>query len=96
MQNGSGGGAGGDCGFKSAQGALESAVQSFVAKHSGAADPGAGGTGQPAARAPSMLDDVESREATVKDGSENWTFSGTSLSWRINAVSEKDIRCVLG
>lgn len=44
------GGGGGDCGFKSAQGALESAVQSFIAKHSGAAEPGAGGTGQPTAR----------------------------------------------
>lgn len=50
MRSGSGGGGSGDCGFKSAQGALESAVQSFVAKHSGAAEPGAGGTGQPAAR----------------------------------------------
>lgn len=50
MRSGSGGGGGGDCGFKSAQGALESAVQSFFAKHSGAAEPGAGRTGQPAAR----------------------------------------------
>lgn len=52
MRSGSGGGGGGDCGFKSEQGAPESAVQSFVAKHSGAAEPGAGGTGQPAARLP--------------------------------------------
>lgn len=50
MRSGSGGGGGGDCGFKSAQGALESAVQSFVAKHSGSAEPGAGRTGQPTAR----------------------------------------------
>ncbi|XP_021033132.1 protein yippee-like 2 isoform X1 [Mus caroli] len=50
MRSGSGGGGGGDCGFKSTQGALESAVQSFIAKHFGAAEPGAGGTGQPTAR----------------------------------------------
>lgn len=50
MQSGSGGGGGGDCGFKRAQGALESAVQSFIAKHSGAAEPGAGRTGQPTSR----------------------------------------------
>lgn len=49
MQSGSRGGRGGDCGFKSAPGALESAVQSSVAGHSGAAEPGAGRTGRPAA-----------------------------------------------
>lgn len=50
MRSGSGGGGGGGCGFKSAQGALESALQSFIAKHSGAAEPGAGRTGQPTSR----------------------------------------------
>ncbi|XP_060243039.1 protein yippee-like 2 isoform X1 [Meriones unguiculatus] len=74
---GGGGGGGGGCGFKSTQGAPESAAPSFLAERSRAAEPGAGRTRQPASRLLRTSSRPLLESPSSDDGTSVWSLPHT-------------------